>query len=50
MGVVTQFIQENGVPVMSQKMMYNGWKKYFNVLINHFKTLCMLVLIRALMH
>lgn len=30
MGVVTQFIQENGVLVMSQKIMYNGWKKIFH--------------------
>jgi len=50
MGGVTQFVEENGVPVMSQKKMYGGRKIYFDVLMSHFKMLCMLILMRALMH
>lgn len=36
--------------VMSQKVVYDGRKIYFNVLMSHFKKLCMFVLIRALIH
>lgn len=51
-GVIIQFVFFfffiNGV--MSQKVVYDGRKIYFNVLMSHFKKLCMFVLIRALIH
>lgn len=47
---IIPFIEENRGPVMSQKVVYDGRRRYFNVLMSHFKRLFMFVLIRALIH